>query len=88
MTRLEGTSRLPPPNTVLYSKAVPSGLNTDKPQSNGYVAAVIAVLIAPAVVGYVPMDDTSLLHRAVPPKARPSSSYAAVNPQLGCVAPM
>ena len=82
---LEGTSRLDPPNTVLYSRAVPSGLNTESPQSNGAEPKVISVLMAPAVVGYVPKSPSQ---RAVPPIARPSSSYAAVNPQLGWVAPM
>ena len=51
VTMLEGTSRFAPPKTVLYSRAVPSGLNTDRPQSKGAVPAVMAVLIAPAVVG-------------------------------------
>ena len=51
VTMLDGTSRLDPPKTVLYSSAVPSGLNTDSPQSNGAVPKVISVLMAPAVVG-------------------------------------
>ena len=68
---LDGTSRLTPPKTVLYSSAVPSGLNTVTPQSNGAVLTSMAVLIAPAVVGYVPSSPSQ---RAVPPMARPSSS--------------
>ena len=54
---LDGTSRLTPPVTVLYSRAVPSGLNTVTP-SNGAVLTSTAVLIAPAVVGYVPSSSS------------------------------
>ena len=45
----------------------------------------MAVEIAPAVVGY---SSKFPFQRAVPPRARASSSYAAVNPQLLWVAPM
>ena len=82
---LDGTSRAPPPKTVLYSSAVPSAEKTEKPQSNGPEANVMPVEIAPAVVGY---SSRLPFHRAVPPKARASSSYAAVNPQLLWVDPM